>query len=309
MGNLRRYYYANKTKIWKIILVIAFILIIIQIINLVIRMRNNNAKENIPNNVLNNIENSNNNIYFNTDKSAVTGENVNKSTLKNAKEIIEEFISDCNKRKIEEAYNFLSKECKEELYPSIGEFKNNYIDKIFESPKISTVENWRENIYKINLRDDIIATGNTNSQAIQDYITIVNENGERKINLNEFIEKENLNRQKTIDNLTFKIISKKVYLNYEEYTIKVENKNNNIVILDTQSSAKSIYLKDNNDIKYYSYSHELLSALLKVGANSSTQINIKFSKTYSNASRNATSIVFSDVILQNESKKEIKIEI
>ena len=65
----------------------------------------------------------------------------------------------------------------------------------------------------------------------------------------------------------------------------------------------------NNDIKYYSYSHELLSALLKVGANSSTQINIKFSKTYSSLSRNATTIVFSDVILQNDNKKEIKIEI
>ena len=219
------------------------------------------------------------------------------------------FISDCNKRKIEEAYNYLSKECKEELYPSIEEFKNNYIDKVFGSPKISTVENWKENIYKINLRDDIIATGNANSQIIQDYITIVNENGEKKINLNELIEKQNIDKQKNIDNLTFKIISKKTYLNYEEYTIKVENKSNNTVILDSQSSAKSIYLKDNNDIKYYSYSHELLSALLKVGANSSTQINIKFSKTYSSLSRNATTIVFSDVILQNDNKKEIKIEI
>ena len=189
MGNLRRYYYNNKTKIWKIILIIAFILIIIQIINLVIKMRNNNVKPNIPNNVLNNIENSNNNIYFDTDKSSVTGETVNKNTLKNAKEIIEKFISDSNKRKIEEAYNYLSKECKEELYPSIEEFKNNYIDKVFGSPKISTVENWKENIYKINLRDDIIATGNANSQIIQDYITIVNENGEKKINLKLLVKK------------------------------------------------------------------------------------------------------------------------
>ena len=42
MGNLRRYYYANKTKIWRGVLIVAFILVIIQVLNYFAGRKNTN---------------------------------------------------------------------------------------------------------------------------------------------------------------------------------------------------------------------------------------------------------------------------
>ena len=40
MHNLRRFYYQNKNKIWRIIAIIAFILIIIKFLNYIVKVKN-----------------------------------------------------------------------------------------------------------------------------------------------------------------------------------------------------------------------------------------------------------------------------
>ena len=50
MGNLRRYYYANKTKIWRGILIVAFILVIIQVLNYFVGRKNTNKTNTVSNN-------------------------------------------------------------------------------------------------------------------------------------------------------------------------------------------------------------------------------------------------------------------
>ena len=49
MGNLRRYYYANKTKIWRSILIVAFILVIIQVMNYMQKVKYKNTDNIIAN--------------------------------------------------------------------------------------------------------------------------------------------------------------------------------------------------------------------------------------------------------------------
>ena len=141
-----------------------------------------------------------------------------------------------------------------------------------------------------------MATGNANGMKTQDYITIIKDGENSKLNINSFVKKEKINKTQTIENLQFTIISKNIYMEYEEYEIKIENQTGGRVLLDTQQNTKSIYVQDSNETKYYSYSHELLSGLLKINNGFSTQLTIKFYKSYSK-DRAIKNIVFSDVIL------------
>lgn len=301
MHNLRRFYYQNKYKIWGVIIFIVLLLLAIQVLNKIASIANenkiNNAITNNTNTVNNIINNPNTNSHITSDKSAVTGERVDNTSLKKASEIIENFVSACNNGNIEEAYNYLSEDCKSELYTDINKFKSLYYDTIFGGAKKSaSVENWILNTYKVSITDDIMATGNANGMKTQDYITIVKDGENVKLNINGFVKKEKINKTQTIENMQFTVINKNIYMEYEEYEIQVINQSDGRVLLDTQQNTKSIYVQDSNETKYYSYSHELLSGLLKINNGFSTQLTVKFYKSYSK-DRTTKNIVFSDVIL------------
>lgn len=318
MHNLLRYYYQNKYKIWGVIIFIVLLILAIQVLNFITAKLNeqninNIAQSNTTNSVINN---KNTNSYLTNDTSAVTGEQIHITELENASEIIENFISACNNGEIEEAYSCLSNDCKQEMYIDINTFKTLYYDVIFGGNKKNvSIENWILDTYKVNITEDIMATGNANGIKTQDYMTIVEEDDDIKLNINNFIGTEIINKEQTIENIKFKIISKKVYNDYEEYDLQIENLTGNKILLDSLQNTKSIYLEDGNETEYYSYSNEILSELLEINNGFSTRLTIKFYKTYS--LENATdTIVFSDIILnyngnigKNTERKTIKISI
>lgn len=318
MHNLLRYYYQNKYKIWGVIIFIVLLILAIQVLNFITAKLNeqninNIAQSNTTNSVINN---KNTNSYLTNDTSAVTGEQIHITELENASEIIENFISACNNGEIEEAYSCLSNDCKQEMYIDINTFKTLYYDVIFGGNKKNvSIENWILDTYKVNITEDIMATGNANGIKTQDYMTIVEEDDDIKLNINNFIGTEIINKEQTIENIKFKIISKKVYNDYEEYDLQIENLTGNKILLDSLQNTKSIYLEDGNETEYYSYSNEILSELLEINNGFSTRLTIKFYKTYS--LENATdTIVFSDIILnyngnigENAERKTIKISI
>lgn len=302
MHKLRRFYYENKLKIWSISLLILFLIIILQVANYIAgqnNKKNNNLSNNlIENNTTNTISNSNKNTSVTTEKSAVTGGIVQKEELQIVNDIIEKFISFCNNKNIEEAYNLLSEECKEAKFKDVETFKKIYYNENFSgnTKKTATIENWVSNIYIVDISDDILATGKISDLKTRDYMTIVNQNGEYKLNIHNFIEKEMINKEQTVDNITFKIISKNIYIDYEEYTIQVKNGSDNTILLDSMQSTKSIYLEDINSVKYYCYTNEIISEFLKVNKGASTQLKIRFMKSFSSSAKR-TSLVFSDIIL------------
>ena len=307
MGNLRRYYYENKIKIWKIILIIASFLIIFRILNYM-AIKNAENPSNVENNVDTSIgkNNLNTNTFIESEKSAITGDNISSNVLNEANKVIEEFISDCNNKEIEKAYNLLSTDCKQILYPNVEEFQNRYVNVLFgNNKKIATIENWSGNTYKVNIKEDIMSSGNINATSMQDYFTLVSENGQTKLNIKEFIDKEDINKQETIENIVFNTVSKEIYFEYEIYTIKVENKTSNTILLDDLQSTQSIYLLGDNDTKYYAYTNELINNLLKINSGFSTEINIKFNKKYNTRIR-TESMVFSNIILDVNSNEQSK---
>lgn len=308
MHKLIKFYYDNKTKIIKIGLLIIFILLIIQLMNYIAKLNNQKEEKGTlisteQNNNDSNKENTNTSVT--TEKSAVTGELVDEKQITNAQNIIEQFVSYCNNGETEKAYNLLSKDCKDEVYKSLEAFETLYYKENLDGniKKTATIENWFGNTYAVYISTDIMATGKIEDTKKRDYYTLVDEDGSTKLNINSFIKKENINKEQTENNITYKIISKNVYMDYEEYTVQVQNGSENTILLDSMQSTKTIYLEDEKSVKYYCYTNEIISEFLKVNKGASTQLKLRFMRSYSSSQKNV-SLVFSDIITNYTGSKD-----
>lgn len=301
MYKLMRFYNQNKGKIWTIILIIVFILGIIQLLNYF-------AKTNVTSKKVESIATNNTEINQEvvSDKSAISGQNVSSTKLKKDTDIINEFVKYCNDGNINSAYNLLTEECKEEMFPTIEDFNSIYYSKLFDSYKTHTIENWIGNTYKINLTGDILSTGDLSSnESKQDYITVVKEDGESKLNINNYIGRNNLNKTIEYKDVKATVTRIDTYMDYEVYNLSIQNNSENDILLDTSNDTKSVYLLDGKEMKYYFYSNEIVENRLIVKSKFTNDIQIKFSNSYS-SSRRIDSLVFSKFVLNYDEYKDLE---
>lgn len=294
MGNLRRYYYANKTKIWRGILIVAFILVIIQVLNYFQGKKNTKVNNVSKTNTINTITN---NTSLTTDKSALGTGSVSENQLKSDINIIDGFLSLCNNKKFEEAYKLVSTDCKNNLFTTYEIFKKTYCDKIFNTYKTYTTENWSGNTYRVKITEDPLATGKTsNDMAIQEYMTIVDENKEKKLNINNYIGRKKINAEKTQNNIKIEVVSSDTYTEYEVYNIRVTNNSEKTIYLDDGEKTSTIYIEDSNELKYNAASGEIIYSTLKIKPGSTVEYAIKYTNTY-RANRKINKLVFENLIL------------
>lgn len=294
MGNLRRYYYANKTKIWKGVLIVAFILVIIQVLNYFAGRKNTNKTNTVSNNISTNITE---NTSLTTNKSSLGTGTVSESKLKNDMKIIDEFLNLCNNKKFEDAYKLVSTDCKNNLFTTYEIFKKTYCDKIFNTYKTYTTENWNGNTYKVRITEDPLATGKTsNDMSIQDYMTIVEENNEEKLNINNYIGRNKINAVNTQSNVKIEVISRDTFAEYEVYNIRVTNNSDKTIYLDDGEKTSTIYIEDSNGLKYNAASGEIIYSTLKIRSGSTVEYAMKYTNTY-RASRKIKKLVFANLIL------------
>ena len=119
MNKLIRLYNQNRAIFWVIVIIIALILIVLQTLNSIVKQDNEDKKSQMLQNALNQANMVQNQTIQNkvqADKSISTGEKV--VNAKSNEELIKEFVKCCNEGKLEIAYNMLTDECKETLYPS-----------------------------------------------------------------------------------------------------------------------------------------------------------------------------------------------
>ena len=284
MNKLVRYWNQNRRKILITISVIVLLLLIIQVLNQSIK----NEKEK---NNLNNKENINNktNILISTDverpnQSVFNDDKVSEETVDNNSKSIKEFINLCNEKNIEIAFNMLSSDCKSEVYNNdIEKFKNEYIEKIFNVKRSYVAEllysGNNQYIYKILYNEgNPLETGMINNQNnYVDYITIAKENKEYKLNINNFICKNILNKAQTEQDITINVNSKNVFFDYEEYNISIINKSKEDLI---KSNETRIYFLDKMEGKYNSRIYELPSYYFNVKNGRTTSFNLKVNKTF-----------------------------
>lgn len=297
MYKIIRFYNQNRKQIIRVIAIITFIIILIQMLNYIYKNKTDNNQINIS-------ENKNSNIgSFGTivsNKSAITDTKVDNEKLNDDVTVINEFIENCNGRNIEKAYSLLSSECKEEMYPTAKDFYENYYMMVFNNNKLEySVENWIQDTYEVKFIEDMLATGKINDENKQDYITIVEENDSFKININNYIGREILNKEIENNDIILNLIQKDIYMDYEVYKVTIKNNTGKSILLAPEDKTNTIYLQNTNGGKFYAASSELLKEELLLENNYMHTIDVKFNKTYS-YSNNIECLAFSNVILDYE---------
>ena len=282
MYNIIRFYNQNRKSIWRIILVIALAILVLQLLNSYVA---ENSKKKIDN--TSTLKNNTNNVIISKDvisnKSSITGEKIENNKLKEDSDLIDEFISYCNSGDIENAYNLLSNDCKENVFPTIEDFKKIYYEEIFSNGNIiNKIENWLEDIYKVTFTENMISTGKINNESDkQDYITIVNQDNEKKLNINGYIGKETINKKAEVDGIEINVVEENTFMDYVTFTYEVKNTTSLNIMLDPLDGAETMYIEDDNGNKYSAYTHELSSGELFVDSKSSKKIKIKYYSKFS----------------------------
>ena len=298
MYNLIRFYNQNRKKIFKIILIIVFIIGMIQLLNYFAKnpqlMKNNGQV--LPNNII--VNNNKVDSQLVSDKSLISGERVPTEKLETDSQVIEEFIEYCNNKEINEAYELLTNSCKEVMFPTIQDFYNIYYMNIFnEEKRIYTIQNWSSSIYQVRFTEDILSSGKLyGNETKQDYISIKREDGKNKVNINSYIERYKTNRKTEYKDIEITVTSIDRYMDYEVYNLSVKNNSEDTILLDTYDDTTSIYLLDNKGMKYYSNKGGLIENKLIVEGKFTNTLQIKFNNSFS-SSREIKNLVFSKLVL------------
>lgn len=258
--------------------------------------------------VLNGIESSseteNSISIYKPTETIIEGKEVTKEEYNKDEEIIKNFMEYCNNGKIESAYGLISDICKQELFPSVDDFKNNYYLNLFKTKKEYNLQSWiNENnyhTYRIRFLDDMLSSGEYDSlDKGQDYITVISSNEGSKINLNGFIGNGQIYKETTADAVKALAVERFVYVDYIDYVVKIKNLTNSDILLDTGKYLGSIKLVDQNGVKYPSYKTQIKNLNSKLSSNIIRTLKIRFNKTYS-ANLNDDYIEFSDIVTDIE---------
>lgn len=312
INKLLRKYNQNRKSIFTVILIIVFSYILLQSIFSMIR---SNRDKKI-NNILEQIqqENMDNNINSDINTNEKEEQNVSETAekAKTNEQLIIQFVELCNQKQIEKAYNMVSTDCKNSVFPDISSFKKNYVDKIFNQNKSVKITNsiYGNDIYNVSFYNNILSSGgNASKNILTDYIHISKEGKEKKLNLNKFIQVKQKTNISTKDKITIKIQEIQVYLDYEIYTINITNNSLQTILVGKQEDVKSVCLIDKNNVEYSSNLDELPIETLIIDSNVNKTIHLKFNKVY-DTGREIERVKFTiiddyNAYLKNEQYKEL----
>ena len=300
-----RYWNQNRGKIILIIALVAFVFILIQITNSII------GKDKIK---------SSNEVVdrFEPTESVITGEKTTKEETKVSTEIIEKFVQCCNNKEYQTAFNLLSDDCKKEYGNDINKFISGYYNNIFTQKRTYNLELWlnysKVYTYKITYyADNLLATGGTGvtNDNREDYITVIQDDDNTKLNVNGFIANENINKSAKENNVEIMVKNKKIYKNYEEYSITIKNYSDKSIKIADENDSKSICLVDKRDVEYSSFINEIPTEMLSLKSGYQRNITIRFNKIYDfsrviQKMKFASIILDSDTFLQNPNDTQIE---
>lgn len=305
MKKIIKYWNQNRLKIIIILIIIVFIFALIYTTNIILSQSETNEMS----------QNTTIVNYTGPTESVVTGEEMTQDQTQMVP-TLNQFIDYCNEQKIEEAYGLLSDECKEELYPQLADFQESYYNQVFGGQKKNVnIENWVGNIYRIEINDDALSTGVYNEEnKVQDYITITTDDaGEYRLNINNYIGRDEINKTNSYNDIEITVLRSDSYMDYQTYTYKIVNNSDNEILLDDKLDGNSMYIEDQNGVRYTAYIHEISDAELVIGTKQTREITIKYYNKYG-STKEIKRIGFSRIILNNnvnEARKygELQIEL
>ena len=301
MYKLMRLYNQNRGKFWLIVGVIIFALAIIQVLNSFYKQVN---IERTNSNTVSTV-NTTKEKYEKESTALVSGGKISETKKDDFGDLIKNFLDNCNNKKYEDAYSCLSQDCKKILYPSKEIFIDKYCSSRFQDGKEYSFQAWGKNgiyVYLIKIYDNVLASGKaTNKTYLEDYYSIVEENGDYKLNINGYLDLIVRNEKAEKDDIEITVRYSRLYMDNEVYTLRIRNNSDNDIMLDSRDKSDTVYvLGKNSDYKYNAFLHELLEDDLVIKAGEQKDLNIKFSNVYNDGIKNKK-IIFSKIIKNYDS--------
>lgn len=289
---LSDYYRRNKEKIELLIKVLIVVLFVVFIMSFI--FKNSSNKET-------NINEDISQTTYKPKETIISGSNIKEERYEEDSNIVKLFVEYCNNGKVQEAYNLLTDECKEILYPTLDKFKQKYCDRYFSEKREYSLQSWVNNgiytTYQMRITNDILSTGiYQDGEAYQDYITIVNNGESEKININGYVGRNQIYKTTELEEINIVAERVDIYAEYEEYTIEVTNNTNNIIMLDSmQNPAYTLRILSDGDKNYAVRLNSINYSKFLVNPGETKKIRMEFSKKYGNSSA-SKQIVFSKVV-------------
>ena len=317
MHKLIRFYYKNRLKVWALILGIVFLIAIIQILNIV---ASNNLK--VENDKIAQETTLENNVvsYDKESQSIISSGKVQEEYKSDFGNLINQFFTYCIEHKPQLAYELLSKDTKESLYPTETLFEEMYYSEKFKENKQFSFQSWINTgklyIYQVKIFDNMLMTGKTDDTYYEDFVTISPEDGEYKLNINNLIGIKEINQTYNNKFLQINVKKSQVFMDYEIYTFDIKNLSENTIKLDSMKKTDNIYVVDEKGNKYSALLQENTEEEMVFNPKESRRINIKFSDTYREGIV-IDQIVFEDIVTnypeykrgEEKQRAEIKMEL
>ena len=190
------------------------------------------------------------NKTYNPDNPVIDyGGSVPNSQKQSVNETLDTYLNYCKNKDYDNAFNMLTNDCKAYLYNNdINEFKK-YASNVFEKfNNYSYVQNYSNQdkvyIYEVTiLNNDILSTGTTGGyEKYQEKITIIEEDGVKKIANQGYITHEKLSREAEDDFMRVKVKCKDMSYSRVSYTIEVRNKTDKTIVIADYNAGKEVTL-------------------------------------------------------------------
>lgn len=302
MHKLLRYYNQNRLKIWAILLAIVLGYALLQVLNSAIGNQNTEEKNNEQETTSNNVVS-----YRNESESMVTGGSVSDLYSDEIGAFINQFFTYCVNHEPQRAYEMVSNNTKQLLYQTESLFEKNYYENRFSGNKQFSFQSWSRTdglyIYQVRIFDNMLATGQTSDNYIEEYVTITVEEGSYKLNLNSYLGRKQLNVRDEDDNLSVQAARVDRYLDYEVYTLNIQNKTSGTILLDTKRKTNSCYVVDSIGNKFEALLYENSDEDLEFSPNEMKTIQIRFSDAYREGLK-IKSINFTDIVNSEEFEQD-----
>ena len=299
-NKLRRYINQNRRKLLIIIGIIVVVILLIRVANDLVA-QDSERVNNSGNEIISQEGKTSPNVLHT--ESIISGDRLSEETATENQELIRNFIDTCNDGNVDLAYSYLSSNCKEKMFSTVDEFRTKYYNPIFQTKKQYNIENWISSVeaytYRVYYVDDILSSG-TVTDNIEDYITVVDENNEKKLNIFGYIFNEEINITEENDVAQIEVIDKDTYDDYEIYNIRATNKSENTIMLNRYEDNDKIYVSyQGMNSKYGAFITEIYEQNLILQGGQTKYLSIKINKIY-NGLTNPNKLVFSDIINNKE---------
>ena len=300
MHRLQSWYNQNRFQVIIVALLIAFIFVILRVLNGFAERELEQKKSEIS--LRNNSISTNNSaITSRVSQSVLTGEKIPDQTSDSNQKVIKQFVKYCNDIKVQEAYDMLSDECKEVLYPTLKDFVTNYYANVFYIKRIYSIENWYKDFgsftYYIKYSEDVMATGNVNSKDNRsDYITVVYTESGAKLNIGSYVGREKNVNTVAKNNITLTTNWIDYYIDYTVFNVSITNNTLNKICVDTKEDVDSVFIYDENSVEFTAFLNEIYDEDLEIDSGKTSTLSLKFNRIY-NPDRSIRGIAFCDVVL------------